>query len=157
VQLHPEAVTTDVGEFETALRRAATAGSGRERMLFLADAAELYGGELLPGYYDEWCLMERERLAETYLRTLHELVELLERPGHLDRALGYARRAVSADPLREEAYQDIMRLLAAAGQPALALRHYRELEQRLEEQLGDAPSAATLQLAREIERQAAGE
>jgi predicted ATPase/DNA-binding SARP family transcriptional activator len=156
VQLNPEAVTTDVGEFDAALHKAATAGSGRERMLFLADAAERYGGELLPGHYEDWCLVERERLAETYLRTLHQLVELLERTGDLDHALGYARRAVSADPLREEAYQEIMRLLAAAGQPTLALRYYRELEQRLEEQLGEAPSAATLQLAREIERQSTG-
>src|SRR4029077_6354049 len=115
--------------------------------LFLADAAELYTGELLPGYYEEWCLTERDRLAETYLGALHQLVELLERTGDLDRALGYARRAVSADPLREEGYQDVMRLLAAAGQPTAALRQYRELEQRLGEELDEEPSAATHQLA----------
>src|SRR5947209_12685125 len=49
-----------------------------------------------------------------------------------------------------------MRLLAAAGQPTAALRQYRELEQLLDEQLGEAPFAATRQLAQEIERQMAG-
>src|SRR5262249_20940960 len=72
------------------------------------------------------------------------------------RALGYARRAVSADPLREEGRQDLMRLLAAAGQPTAALRQYRELEQLLDEQLGTEPSAATSQLARDIERRTGG-
>jgi predicted ATPase/DNA-binding SARP family transcriptional activator len=157
VQLNPDAVATDVLEFETALQKATQAGSANERILFLADAVALYGGELLPGYYEEWCLAERERVAETYQGALQQLVGLLERNGDLDRALGYARRAVSADPLREEGYQDLIRLLAAAGQPTAALRKYRELEQRLDEQLGEEPSAATRRLAREIERQTAGE
>jgi DNA-binding SARP family transcriptional activator len=77
VQLNPEAVTTDVAEFEAALRKAAQAGSRSEQILFLADAAELYTGELLPGYFEEWCLTERGRLAETYFGALHQLVELL--------------------------------------------------------------------------------
>src|SRR5262249_45163376 len=125
-----------------------------ERILFLADAVERYGGELLPGFYEEWCLAERDRLKDAYLHALHQLVELLEGRDEIDRALGYARRAVTADPLREEARQDIMRLLAAAGQPAAALRQYRELEQLLEEQLDEAPSDATRRLAREINRRA---
>ena len=154
VQLNPEAVTTDVAEFEAACRRAAQADSPSERILFLADAAEIYRGELLPGYFDEWCLVERERLRGAYFRVLHQFIELLQRNGDLDGALGYARRAVSADPLNEESYQDLIRLLAAAGQPAAALRQFRELEQRLDEQLGEGPSAATRELAHEVERQA---
>src|SRR5438093_533531 len=83
---------------------------------------------------------DRDRLAEAYLQSLHQLVALLERAGDLDRALGYARRAVSADSLREEGHHDVMRLLAAAGQPAAALCQYRHLEQLLEEQIGAEPS-----------------
>src|SRR5205807_4846441 len=37
IQLNPEAVTTDVAEFEAALRKAAQAGSANERVLVLAD------------------------------------------------------------------------------------------------------------------------
>lgn len=157
VQLNPDAISTDVAEFEAAREKAAQAGSTNERILFLADAVERHTGELLPGYYEAWCLAERARLGETYLGLLHQLVELLDRTGDLDRALGYARRAVSADPLREEAHQDLIRLLAAAGQPTAALRQYRELEQRLDEELGETPSEAIRQLALEIERQATGQ
>src|SRR5262245_46371009 len=156
IQLNPGAVHTDLTEFEALLQKATQARSASERSLFLADAVELFGGELLPGFYDEWCLRERERLAGAYLEILHQLIELLEQVGDLDRALGYARRAMSADPLWEAGYQDVMRLLAATGQPSAALRHYRELEQRLDEQLGEPPSDAVRQLAREIERQVSG-
>src|SRR5437870_12576641 len=62
-QLNPAAVTTDVAEFDAALQAAARAGSDRERVQLLAEAVEPYGGELLPGYYEEWIDAERQRLA----------------------------------------------------------------------------------------------
>src|SRR5205085_8810781 len=131
--------TTGVGEFRAAMQKAAGAASTSERMLLLADAVELYGGELLPGCYDEWCLTEREHLTGAYLGALDALAELLEQTGDLDRAISYTRRGISADPLWEEGHQALMRLLAAAGQPTAALRCYREIEQRLQEQLGAEP------------------
>ena len=53
--------------------------------------------------------------------------------------------------LREEAHHELIRLYHAAGQPAAALRQYRELEQILERELGQPPSAATRALAHAIE------
>ena len=51
VRLNPAAISTDVADFEAAVRR----GSRREAVL-------LYREELLPGYYEEWILAERDRL-----------------------------------------------------------------------------------------------
>src|SRR5687767_14816299 len=51
--LNPEAVTTDVAEFEASLQAAAEA-SAEDREQFLIAAVERYGGELLPGHYDDW-------------------------------------------------------------------------------------------------------
>ena len=72
-----------------------------------------HAGELLPADYHDWALREKERLAEAYLRAMRQLIAHLERSGDLERALQYARRAVSADPLHEEAHRDVMRLLGA--------------------------------------------
>src|SRR5262249_53552415 len=80
------------------------------------------------------------------------VVRELERDRDFEAAIGYALRAVSADPLREEAHLDLMRLYAAQGQPAAALRQYRELGRLLKEQLDARPSAAARNLAEEIER-----
>jgi DNA-binding SARP family transcriptional activator len=140
VRLNPQAVTTDVAQFESALQAASRAGSSTERRERLSEAVELYQGELLPGYFEEWVLTERERLAEAFLEAVGQLVAHLEQVGDLPRAIQGARRMVAADPLREETHQTLIRLLAAAGQPDAALRQYRELERVLDEHLGDTPA-----------------
>jgi predicted ATPase/DNA-binding SARP family transcriptional activator len=143
VRLNPEAIATDVAAFEAALRDASRAGSREEQLRCLTEAAQWYGGELLPGCYDDWALLERERLSEAYLLVLPQLVRLLEAQGDLPRALDYARRAVSADPLREPCHQELIRLLGATGQPQAAQRQFAELERLLREELDAAPAAET--------------
>jgi DNA-binding SARP family transcriptional activator len=152
VRLNPEAVTTDVASFETAFQISEQAQNPSERVQLLAHAVEQYRGELLPGYHEDWVLGPRQWLAELYVRALAELVALLEAAGDRHGAIGYARRLVSADPLREEAHHALIRLLIAAGQPGAALYQYRELERLLRQELGAAPDAATRDLVRDLER-----
>ncbi len=153
VALNPALVTTDAAEFE-ALVNAAGSEDGPERLQALAEAAALYRGPLLPGYYEEWIEPERARLAEAYLAALRALARHHAQARDFPRALDYARRAVAADPLREEAHRSVMRLLAAAGQLSAALAQYRELEAVLRRELDRGPSERTRQLAREIEEAA---
>jgi DNA-binding SARP family transcriptional activator len=151
VRLNPVAVTTDVGEFEATLRATADAVSGGERISHLSRAVELYRGELLAGYYEAWILQERDWLAERYHQALGQWVAHLEQIGDLHCAIEYARRGVLHDPLREESHQELIRVLAAAGQRAAALHQYRELERILREELGAPPAAATRALVRMVE------
>jgi predicted ATPase/DNA-binding SARP family transcriptional activator len=153
VQLNPATCGTDVAQFEARLRSAASAHSGAERVQGLTDAVALYRGELLPGYCEGWVLPERERLAEMFFQALGQLIAHAERAGDLDRALQWARRAVSADPLREAGHRDLMRLLAATGERDAALRQYRELARRLDEELGAEPEEETRALARSLPSQ----
>src|SRR5207237_584806 len=103
VQLNPSAVTTDVREFEAAVRAATQARGAAERTRLLSAAVQLYTGELLPGYFESWIIPERERLAEAFLATASQLIAELERSGDLSQALQMAWRAVATDPLRDEA------------------------------------------------------
>lgn len=150
VQLNPEACATDVATFEAAIQSAAQARSRLEKTQHLLEAVALYRGELLPGYYQEWCDTERLRLSERHLNTLRQLVRSLMRAKEFQRALDYASQEAQADPLREEAHYDLMRLSLLLGRPSVALRQYRELEQRLREQMGVAPAAPLRRLARDI-------
>jgi predicted ATPase/DNA-binding SARP family transcriptional activator len=150
IGLIPEAVATDVAAFEAALRAAEHAGSPAERARHLAEAIEGYGGELLPGHYEGWVLQEREWLADRYFEALGQLLAHLEQTGEISQALEYARQGVRVDLLREEAHRDLIRLLAAAGQPGAALRQYRELERLLKQELETGPSAATLALIQQL-------
>jgi DNA-binding SARP family transcriptional activator len=117
VQLNPMAVSTDVAEFEAALETAARAAGRTERAHWLIKALELYRGELLPGYFEDWILEQRQRLAERYFQALRQLAAELEREGDFRGALQYARRAVCTDPLREEAHHDLLRLYARVFWP----------------------------------------
>jgi DNA-binding SARP family transcriptional activator len=150
VGLNAEAITTDVAEFEAALAGAATAGPA-DRVSLLEQAIERHGRSLLPGFYEDWILPEQQRLDEQLHQALRELSAHWAEAGDLDRAISLARRAVATDPLREEAQRELMRLLAAAGQSGVALRQYRELEQRLRQELNAAPDPATRALVESLQ------
>jgi hypothetical protein len=128
------------------------AANEAERIEHLTRALDLFRGRLLPGHYEEWILPEQQRLDELFLQVLGQLTTHFERAGDFSRALQYARRAVSADPLREEAQHELIRLLDAAGQPGAALRQYRELERLLKRELGAIPGAATRALVDGLQR-----
>lgn len=63
VGINPAAFCCDVADFEAAWARVARAPSAPAKREALACAAALYGGDLLPGLYDDWIAEERERLA----------------------------------------------------------------------------------------------
>lgn len=76
VGLHPAAITTDVAEFLAALQAAEMAKEDTSREVVLRQAIDLYPGELLPGFYDEWTTWERHRLQALYEQTQEALNHL---------------------------------------------------------------------------------
>jgi DNA-binding SARP family transcriptional activator len=98
-------------------------------------------GELLPDWYDDWVLVERERLRQLQLHALERLSEhLLERRrfGHAAEA---ALAAVRIEPLRESSHRALIRVHLAEGNHGEAVLQYRAYRDRLEQSLGLAPSA----------------
>ena len=98
VRLSPATVTTDVGEFEAALKAAERAGTSAERLCLLNGAVEQYGGELLPGFTAAWIEPERQRLTDACLQALRQLLASAEAAGDRARALEWAHRIVATDP-----------------------------------------------------------
>lgn len=66
LRLNPLACRTDVGAFEAALHAAARSSCPHKKRAFLEEAVGLYGGELLPGLYDDWVQDERGRMTALY-------------------------------------------------------------------------------------------
>lgn len=152
VRLNPLLVSSDATEFQALLEQARRATNATEQVLFCSAAVDLYRDELLPGCYEEWCLAERERLAEGYLDTLRRLMNRMEAAGELEPAIEYARRAVHTDPLQEESHVDLMRLLSVAGELSGALRQYHRLETVLAQELDERPSPRARQVGAHLER-----
>lgn len=155
IRLNPEAVRTDVQEFEGALATARSAPSLTEQTQELLHAVDLYRGELLPGFYEEWIEADRDRLADACVQALRKLVRHFAKTHDLPRAIDCARRAIGANPLVEELHRDLIQLYAASGQVSAGLAQYREVERICREELGSRPSAATRQLAQQLEARAA--
>lgn len=126
----------DVVEFEHALAHASSSAALRE-------AVNLYGGELLPGCYDDWILPEREHLRQRFVETLERLILLLENQRDYRAALSYAERLLHQDPLREETYRHLMRLHRLSGDEAGARRVYQTCVKVLQRELDAEPSAET--------------
>ncbi|MFQ6102175.1 MAG: ABC transporter substrate-binding protein [Anaerolineae bacterium] len=135
----------DVAAFESAIARAEQAeqaGDPTAVRAALEEAVGLYSGDLLPSCYDDWMLPQRERLSQTFIRTLERLSRHLE--GQLDYggAIGCAQRLLRHAPLHEAAYQRLMRLYALNGDRAGALRAYHTCTTVLQRELGAEPSPA---------------
>jgi DNA-binding SARP family transcriptional activator len=101
--------------------------------------------ELLPSEDAPWIDDERARLADVRIRALEAYGTACLGLGdaELAGAVRAGRELVRLAPLRESGYQLFMRALAAQGNVAEALRAYTVLCDRLRDELGVAPCAAT--------------
>jgi DNA-binding SARP family transcriptional activator len=98
-------------------------------------------GELLPGWYDDWVIFERERLRQLRLHALDALAGRLVEQGRYADALETAMESARIEPLRESASRMIIAVHLAEGNPAEALHHYRFFRDLLRAELGVEPSA----------------
>ena len=119
-------------------------------LLELGVAADLYRADFLESIYDDWALLERERLRELYLNVLERLIVLHKQRGGYERALTYAQRLSAADPLREEAHRELMQLYHLLGRSQAALEQFIALRDLLVRELGAQPTPATTALYHEI-------
>jgi DNA-binding SARP family transcriptional activator len=141
-------VVVDADELESC----ADAVLRRKRKPAAEQLERLVGAEdLLPDWYDDWVLDERERLAQLRLLALEAAADALIGMGAYGEGTLAAAAAVRADPLRESAMRLLVRLHIAAGNPAEAVREYRAFRDHLRSELGLEPSARLQELVRELE------
>jgi DNA-binding SARP family transcriptional activator len=140
-------VTVDVRELLAVMRRALDQSSTLSDP-FVAKLLE--EGDLLPGWYDDWVLMERERLRQLRLHALEALCSRLADAGRFGLAVEVGLAAVWADPLRESAHRALMKAYLAEGNSGEALRQYLNCRRLLHEELGLYPSAQMEDLIRSL-------
>jgi len=128
-----------------------------EDVAALAAAVDLYRGDLLEGFYvhqapafEEWVLLERERLRLSALRTLYALAGHHAAQGAYAQAITYTGRLLALEPAHEEAQRQMMALLALDGEREAALRQYRTCRRVLMQELGVEPQEETAALYERI-------
>jgi DNA-binding SARP family transcriptional activator len=98
------------------------------------------GDDILPDWYDDWLVIERERFRELRAHALECLCERLTLAGRFGQAMDAALAAVKGEPLRESAHRSVIKVCLAEGNWADAVRHYRLFAELLRKQLGLRPS-----------------
>lgn len=140
-------VAVDAHEFEASAERVlqhATPPRGKDVRVLVQSA------ELLPDWYDDWVIQERERLRQLRLLALEAAGERLIHEHRPAEASIAALAAVSTDPLRESACRLLVRADLAEGNAAEALRHIEDFRAELQLKLGLEPSAQLQELLRAI-------
>jgi DNA-binding SARP family transcriptional activator len=109
--------------------------------------------ELLPDWFDEWLLVERERWNQLRLHALEALAERLLTVDAYSQAVEAALTAVWAEPLRESPHRMLIRIYAAEGNPSEAVMEYQRYRQLLHRELKAAPTAQMEELIRALTSQ----
>jgi DNA-binding SARP family transcriptional activator len=122
------------------LARALVAGCFEEETVALLEPR--FTCELLPGWYDEWVLVERERHRHLSLHALEALCEHLTATGRYGAAVLAGLAAVDREPLRESSHRALMKAHLAEGNAVEAIRRYRQYETLVSRELNCRPSAA---------------
>lgn len=137
LRLNPELVSADVWKFDDAIRE-------RE----WAAAVAIYKGTLLDGFQfgesrelEAWIDAERARFLGEYQRAMEFLADQAAEAGDHSQHLTWRRRLAGADPLSPGPAAKLMLALAAAGDRAGAVRHARQYQELVRNELEMEPEA----------------
>jgi DNA-binding SARP family transcriptional activator len=84
----------------------------------------IVAGELLPDWFDDWVLVERERVRQVRLHALERACEELTAIGRFGDAIAAGLAAVSEEPLRESAHRALIAAHLAEGNRFEAIRQF---------------------------------
>jgi predicted ATPase/DNA-binding SARP family transcriptional activator len=116
----------------------------------LESIVSVYEGELLPGFYNDWVLLERDRLAASFERKMHRLLNQFLQEKRWMEVLEWAERWIAQGLAPEAAYRALMRAHAAMGELSKVEVAYQRCTKSLQHDLGVDPSEETKRLYRQL-------
>ncbi len=101
---------------------------------------QAFTGDLLPGWFEDWVFVERERLRQRVMHALDRVAALALEEGRIAGSIDAALTSVSMEPLRETPRRVLVAAHLAEGNVSEAIREYDAYAALLEDQLGIAPT-----------------
>jgi DNA-binding SARP family transcriptional activator len=143
-----EDVTVDIRHAQALARRLLDQAVTPRQSDLGAAAIVALSGDLLPGWYDDWVLIEAEDWRQLRLHALEALAGRLAASGRWGEAADAAAAAVRAEPLRESAHAALIQVHLAEGNQSEAMREFTRYRALLHAELGLEP---TLRLRRLVQ------
>jgi DNA-binding SARP family transcriptional activator len=135
-----EGVSVDVRHARALARRLLDPAVTPEQSELGTAAVGVLSVEMLPGWYDDWVLLEAEDWRQLRLHALEALASRLAAAGRCGEAAGAASAAVRADPLRESARASLIQVHLAEGNQSEAVREFARYQALLHVDLGLEPT-----------------
>jgi DNA-binding SARP family transcriptional activator len=144
----------DVEEFDRCIQAGQQLEDRQQRTSAIAEyeaAISLYQGDYLEqNPYEDWTILDRERLRIVYLDTLDRLSHIYFDQDRYAACIAVCLRILTQDPCREDAHCLMMRCFSRQGQNHLALRQYHICVEVLRNELCVDPAAETTKLYQDI-------
>ena len=105
-------------------------------------------GDLLPGWYEDWVLFERERFRQLRMHALEVLARRLAAEEDYTNAVDAALAAIQLEPLRESATRTLIEVHLAEKNLIEAVRCLNLFTTAIHEELNAEPSMELIQLVR---------
>lgn len=147
-----EGIVVDVRDAQGLARRLLDPAVTPDRAELGMAAVPVLSADLLPDWYDDWVLVERERHRQLRLHALERACERLSAAGRHAEATEAGVVAVAAEPLRESAHRALIAAHLAEGNVFEALRQYDRCSLLLRRDLDAAPSPALESLVAPLRR-----
>jgi len=149
-------VWLDVEEFDHCIKQGSQLEAKKQINPAVAEyeiAINLYRGDLLSeSPYEDWLVLERERLRVVYLNTLDRLSQIYFQQEQYTTCVTFCQIILSRDVCREDIHCRLMRCYSRLGQSSLALRQYQICVDSLQTELQVKPAPETFQLYEKIRR-----
>jgi DNA-binding SARP family transcriptional activator len=148
-----ENVWLDVAEFEKIfdlVKEKRARELAEEEFNAVQYAVKLHKADFLEGWYQDWCIFERERFQTMQLTLLDKLVQYCEVHQMYDLGLVYGGEILRRDRAYERTHRQMMRLYYMAGDRTQALHQYGRCKAALRDDLDVEPSERTKQLYEQI-------
>jgi DNA-binding SARP family transcriptional activator len=146
----------DVEEFERCVQAGQRLEGRNQTKAAIAEyegAVSLYQGDFLEqNPYEEWTVLDRERLRIAYLDTLDRLSQIYFQEASYSACRSACQLILARDPCREDAHCLLMRCYSRQRQPHLALYQYQICVEALRGELQVEPAPETTQLYNRIRR-----
>jgi two-component SAPR family response regulator len=143
-------VWADVDEFDECCekgRRLEKGGNVQAAAVEYERAIELYRGDyLIEDLYDDWTMVERERLSNAYMDMLGSLAVHYLETGQYQESIRCCYRVLEKDRCHEDSYRLLMRCYTRLGLRGRALEQYKICEKILGQEYGTTPSSETQSL-----------
>ena len=121
-----------------------------QRIETLQQVISYYHGDFLEGWYQDWCIYERERYQSIYLAMLEKLLSYYEVQQDCELGMICGLEILRHDRAQERTHRRLMRLYYMTGNRTAALRQYQACVDALDEELGVGPAQSTQHLYQQI-------